>query len=152
MDRRQAENMRGRTHAALISITDPRTPPPQIFEPAWSDVLRMKFSDLREDLPAYRTSGRIPPQIAHAQQIAAFVRANLNRNIFVHCETGIGRSSAVCAVLVDLGWKYLKPHELGLSTANPLLLRLLREELLVSHEDEAKGAEGKSKNCGPKSA
>jgi predicted protein tyrosine phosphatase len=152
MDRRQAENMRGRTHAALISITDPRTPPPQIFEPAWSDVLRMKFSDLREDMPAYRTSGRIPPQKMHAQQIAAFIRANLNRNIFVHCETGIGRSAAVCAVLVDMGWRYLKPHELGLSTANPLLLRLLREELLVLHEDEAGDVKDKSKGCGPNRA
>ncbi len=139
MNRRQAECAGNREGAALVSITDVNAGPANLQLPAWADVLRLQFSDVEDDTPEQRAAGHMPPQRQHAQQIATFIRAHLNRSIYVHCELGVSRSAAVCSVLVDMGWKYLKPHEEGLSNAHPLLLRFLRDELLISHGAENAG-------------
>ncbi len=68
--------------------------------PRWDDVCWFRFDDC-----AYREvkdMDALTPE--QAKEIAAFVRKNEDKHIFVHCSGGISRSAGVASVLEMLGW------------------------------------------------
>ena len=129
LSREQAEAVTKSENTVLISITDPGSTGARIQPGAWLEVLPLQFHDVGHgEINTQRLieAGYVPPLPEHAQAIAEFIRKHAGCNIVAHCEAGISRSAAVCAVLRELGWRYLKPHATGLTHANPLLLGLLQ--------------------------
>ena len=129
LSRRGAESVRKPLNAVLISITDPNTKSPRIHAHAWLDVLPLSFHDVSSTDPAWVGNGYLPPDEADAKAIASFIAKHRGKSIVAHCEQGISRSAAVCAVLAELGWDYIESQECGLKYANPLLKRLLLQQL-----------------------
>jgi predicted protein tyrosine phosphatase len=123
LSRAAAEAITQPTGAALISISDPRSPRPRIAPGAWLASLALRFHDACGPDPA-RPWLR-PPRPSHARRIARFVRSHARQSIAVHCEMGVSRSAAVCVLLSRLGWKYVEAPPYGLTFANELLVRLL---------------------------
>lgn len=96
--RQQAESIPGGPATAVISITDPGTPPAKL-RGHFKDILRISFFDAvpaDEFLPA-----PLPGLFDHrmARKITQFVeqlkKAPEELSIIVHCEYGVSRSAAV---------------------------------------------------------
>ncbi|OPZ86333.1 MAG: hypothetical protein BWY76_00997 [bacterium ADurb.Bin429] len=82
---------------AVISITDPETPPAVLKSPpSCRGVLRLQFHDITRPQDGYALMTE-----EHARQITAFVSAwRETVDLFVvHCEGGVSRSAAVAAAL-----------------------------------------------------
>lgn len=96
--RQLAESLAGNPYMAIISITDPGTPPARL-DPAFRHVLRLSFFDALpadEYLPAPmpglfdRDMARRIGDFVHELQVAPF-----EISVMVHCEYGVSRSAAV---------------------------------------------------------
>jgi predicted protein tyrosine phosphatase len=105
---------------AIISITEARRDPKDLPRlPGYDSILRLTFDDF--DPIVHRLEGIImgvgPAEEAvtftreHAKAIVAFVDANKDKNLIVHCAAGISRSGAVVEALLqahpeyeDKGW------------------------------------------------
>lgn len=96
--RASAESLAATPHMAVISITDPGTPPAKL-DPRFKDVLRLSFFDA-EPADEYLPSP-ITGMFDHvmARQIGDFVQklhaTPGNISLMVHCEYGVSRSAAV---------------------------------------------------------
>jgi len=129
--RLQVEQVQSFQNAALISVRDPGREPALFARSTFHEVLLLEFDDVScsDELFALALgSGYLPPVEEHAQEIVRFVRQHANRTIIAQCEMGISRSAAICAFLVEQGWRYEAAGE-GLGAANQRLLSLLRREI-----------------------
>jgi predicted protein tyrosine phosphatase len=126
LSREQAQRLKEPADAVLISIRSTHGDNSPMFHPGvWADVLPVYFDDIRMELDRWEAQGYLPPKQHHATAIASFIRKHWNRSIVAHCDAGISRSAAVCAVLKSLGWKYIVPNSFGLHVANPVLQKYL---------------------------
>jgi len=94
--RRGAEDFSWLAPFAVISITDPHSPPAMLSDTNMHAVLRLEFWDLTT------THGEQPVFDEElAQRILDFVDFECNgaRLLAVHCEAGISRSTAVAIAL-----------------------------------------------------
>lgn len=98
ISRERAESLPGSSGAAIISITDPGTPPASLA-PTFRNILRLSFFDAfpADDYIPMPFGGLFEAQMA--QQICDFIDA-LHADpdplhCIVHCEYGISRSAAV---------------------------------------------------------
>ncbi len=95
--REAAERHPHAADSAVISITDPGSPPAKL-DAAFAHVLRVSFWDA---VPADPFQPPLPGQFTHehAQRVAAFVLARHREarsyDLLVHCEQGVSRSAAV---------------------------------------------------------
>ena len=131
-----AENVTKPTHAVLISISDAGSKLPRLTTGAWLDILSLQFDDVPDNDPQWMGAGYLPPDAADARQIAEFIVRYRDKSVVAHCEQGISRSAAVCAVLSNLGWDYVEGGPSGLEYANPLLRRLLRDQFVSLVNEE----------------
>jgi len=97
-DRATAKDLNPRKgRSVLISITAPASEFVQLQD-GWSDVLRLKFDDVdHEDGQDYEMFSDI-----QAEQILDFVIRNSDKDIFVNCDAGISRSTAVVVALEQI--------------------------------------------------
>ena len=102
--RKLAESLAGNPYMAVISITDPTTPPAKL-DPMFRHVLRLSFFDA---LPADEFMPPLPGlfDLAMARQIDAFIgelqAAPFELSVMVHCEYGVSRSAAVALFIEAL--------------------------------------------------
>lgn len=96
--RQLAESLVGNPYMAIISITDPGSPPARL-DPMFRHVLRLDFFDA---VPADEFLPTPLPGIfslIHARQIGTFIdevhQAPFEMSLMVHCEQGVSRSAAV---------------------------------------------------------
>ena len=95
--REHAESLAGDPAMAVISITDPGTPPARL-DPLFLHVLRIAFFDA---VPADEFMPPLPGlfDLSLARRVAEFVQrlheAPETLSVMVHCEYGISRSAAV---------------------------------------------------------
>jgi predicted protein tyrosine phosphatase len=124
-------------NSALISITDADSPPAVLHEPAWLDILRLRFDDINMAEEDAKDSDVLVDYVLPNKRIAAeivtFIYRHSEQNIAVHCEQGISRSAAVCRLLKELGWNYRCPptRPFGHQHANTALVRLLHDEVVA---------------------
>ena len=103
LSQRRAEPLRPPRAAALISITDPHSPP-AVLRPGWAAVLRVSFTDTDpasfadEPLDAPGTLG--DDEVARMAAFAA-LQAHQCRCIVVHCRHGVSRSAAVARAICE---------------------------------------------------
>jgi predicted protein tyrosine phosphatase len=104
VSRHQAAHFLGLDPYVLISITDPGSPDAAItVDPKRAGILRLKFSDVGEDVQLHRAAW--PNSAierftdAQALEIANFVIDHPDKDMVVHCEAGISRSPAVAAAI-----------------------------------------------------
>jgi predicted protein tyrosine phosphatase len=99
LPRREAERTIGTKKIGLISIRDTETEGANL-RGDWGAVLRLHFDDVERGWP-----GRCPMDENDAIQILDWLDVNVSRltTLFVHCEAGISRSSAVAQFI---GEKY----------------------------------------------
>jgi predicted protein tyrosine phosphatase len=83
--------------ARIISILDPKAPPPAIIVRATGlSVLTLRFDDVIKAEPGYTMPGR-----RHVQAMLEFdVAARPEEPLLVHCTAGISRSTAAMAILL----------------------------------------------------
>lgn len=94
--RQLAESLAGNPYMAVISITDPGTPPARL-DPLFRHVLRLSFHDAvpaDDFIPAPGLFDR-----TMARTVTAFIdelqAAPFKLSLMVHCEFGVSRSAAV---------------------------------------------------------
>ena len=95
--RKLAETLEGNPYMAVISITDPSTPPARL-DPLFRHVLRLSFFDA---VPADEFQPPLPGlfDMPMARAVSQFVgdlhAAPFTMSAMVHCEYGVSRSAAV---------------------------------------------------------
>ena len=138
---------------ALISMRDPGSPLPQ-YKNTYVEILQLAFHDLIEGIDdiiprligvsdeekAEIRRTYISPAQEHAKAVADFIRRHRDRSIIAHCEAGVSRSAAICEVLVNNGWRYVKVYH-DRAHYNRLLARLIQEEFdklpIFGHNDSS---------------
>lgn len=102
--RKLAESLEGNPYMAVISITDPSTPPARL-DPMFRHVLRLSFFDA---VPADEYLPPLPGlfDLTMARAIDGFVgklqAAPFEMSVMVHCEYGVSRSAAVALFIAAL--------------------------------------------------
>lgn len=128
--RQHAETIQGAPTAAVISITDPGTPPAKL-KGHFKDILRLAFYDAvpaEEFLPA-----PMPGLFDHrmARKVTQFVeqmnKAAEDVSIIVHCEFGVSRSAAVALFTSAYAGAPLKAREYAYDANQWVVDRLLLE-------------------------
>lgn len=127
--RKKAESLPGDPSMAILSITDPTTPPARL-SPEFSKVLRLSFFDAipaDEFLPAPIPGLFDQPM---ARQISGFISelhgVSHPYTLMVHCEYGVSRSAAVALFAEAMTQAPLAAREYT-HAANPWVIeRLLR--------------------------
>lgn len=118
--RSQAEALYGRSHWAVISITQPGEKVD--LRSGWHSVLRLHFHDIDQPEDPYTLFDE-----SHAKQIIDFVSAVNDsgqvEGILVHCQAGISRSAAVARWIAD---QCELPFPDGYSLYNKYVYRVLR--------------------------
>jgi len=111
-DEKQAVTLPGNSSGAIISITDPDYPEPDLPD-TWGSVLRLSFNDAEYDHALIRTFDRVAdfreqhrddPQPAHAMAIHRFlddIKTKGIEQLVVHCRYGRSRSAAVAKYVVE---------------------------------------------------
>ena len=94
-DRTSAEGLNPRKgRSVIISITSPNSSFPLLQE-GWSDILRLSFDDIdHEDGQNY-----IIFSDSQAEEILDFAIKNIDKDLFVNCDAGISRSTAIVVAL-----------------------------------------------------
>lgn len=111
--RQEAESLRGDPAVAVISITDPGSPPAHLA-PLFLRVLRLSFFDA---VPADEYMPPLPGLFdrALARQVNGFIEALRDApeviRLLVHCEYGVSRSAAVALFAADLAGAPLAARE-----------------------------------------
>jgi len=132
--RQLAESLAGNPYMAVISITDPGTPPARL-DSLFRHVLRLSFFDAvpaDEFIPA---PGLFDIEMAH--QIDAFVgelaAAPFSLAVMVHCEFGVSRSAAVALFVEALTGAPLNAREFACEANEWVLDRLqqVRPQLVL---------------------
>lgn len=102
----QAEGLDPRPGTAVISISNPGSPPVNLKE-GWEAILRLQFDDV------VRPVSGIPDLILfgeqHVRAIQDFLKENHGKDFVIHCEAGVSRSVAIGLYLQDA-------HEAKLTT------------------------------------
>ncbi|MCL2525427.1 MAG: hypothetical protein FWF20_12965 [Betaproteobacteria bacterium] len=102
--RKLAESLEGNPYMAVISITDPSTPPARL-DPMFRHVLRLSFFDA---VPADEYQPPLPGlfDMNMARAIDRFIgelhAAPFTLSVMVHCEYGVSRSAAVALFIEAL--------------------------------------------------
>ena len=126
--RKLAESLAGNPYMAVISITDPTTPPARL-DPLFRHVLRLSFYDA---VPADEYQPPLPGlfDLAMARRIDAFVTqlqaAPFAMSVMVHCEYGISRSAAVALFIEALTGAPLAAREFAYEANQWVIERLLQ--------------------------
>lgn len=127
VSRERAESFAGSPDMAVISITDPGSPPANLH-PLFGPILRLAFYDAvpaDEYLPA-----PMPGLFDHvmARQIVDFVLplhvADTRLRVMVHCEYGVSRSAAVALFIEAFAGATLSAREFGCDANHWVLDRL----------------------------
>lgn len=127
--RASAESLAATPHMAVISITDPRTPPAKL-DPRFNEVLRLSFFDA-EPADEYLPSP-IAGMFDHvmARQIGNFVQklhaTPGHISVMVHCEYGVSRSAAVALFVAAYADAPLAAREFAYA-ANPWVVDRLAQ-------------------------
>jgi predicted protein tyrosine phosphatase len=111
ISQQQAEAMRGRQSAALISITDPDQPVVSLNR-EWGSVVRVAFHDADPITFPGLNPDMQPMTEDQARMIVSFV-SGLPENItslVVHCKSGISRSAGVAKAVAE-AYHILFPKE-----------------------------------------
>jgi hypothetical protein len=129
--------------AICISITDPGQPPAVLSE-RFDAILRLSFSDIRDDGPV---SGPVLFSRADAARVLDFVnKAAAAEIIVVHCLAGISRSAGVALALAELnGWPVA-----DLEKGHPLWNPWVRAELLRAAKSRLRRGEEAAAGTGAK--
>lgn len=127
--RELAESLTGNPYLAIVSITDPGSPPARLA-PLFRHVLRLAFFDAvpaDEYLPA-----PLPGMFDHAmaRHIGDFVgelhAAPFDISVMVHCEYGVSRSAAVALFVAAWSGAPLQAREFA-HAANPWVVERLAQ-------------------------
>ncbi len=125
--RQLAESLAGNPYMAVISITDPSTPPARL-DPMFRHVLRLSFFDA---VPADEYQPPLPGlfDLHMARAIDNFIRklqmAPFDMSVMVHCEYGISRSAAVALFVEALTGASLAAREFAYAANQWVIDRLL---------------------------
>ncbi|MDR0777437.1 MAG: hypothetical protein LBE81_12495 [Azonexus sp.] len=125
--RQLAESLAGNAYMAVISITDPGTPPARL-DPMFRHVLRLSFFDAE---PADEYLPLLPGlfDLHMARAIDTFIgklqMAPFEMSVMVHCEYGISRSAAVALFIEALTGAPLLAREFAFAANHWVIDRLL---------------------------
>ena len=97
------EDLVPRPDSVLIMITSPESEFPKV-DGKWNEILFLKFHDIewREGKMSSDDNLYEPFSEVQALQILDFVTKNINKDIFVSCDAGISRSTAVVVALEQI--------------------------------------------------
>lgn len=104
INREAAEQKLGAQNLALISITQPNTPPAAL-KTGWHSVLKIQFDDTNPEIITLkkRKTPRVAITLTDAIKIVKYVHetASAVEEIIVHCQGGISRSAAVAKWIAE---------------------------------------------------
>src|SRR3954470_5394986 len=124
--------------AICISITDPGQPP-AVLSDRFDAILRLSFSDIRDDGPV---DGPVLFSRGDAARVLDFVNnAAPTEIIVIHCLAGVSRSPGVALALAEMnGWPVAdleKRHPLWNTWVRAELLRAAKSRLRADEEGKA---------------
>lgn len=105
------------TEKCVISMRD-RVNLPRPQRKDWHDILSLSFVDTNNEI--YLDG----PSLMDATEIVRFAERHRDRDMVVHCEQGVSRSTAVCLGLEAMGWT-VEWRKQGARNANPTLVKHL---------------------------